>query len=182
MAFGADEGCERCHIAGKPEAGRFHDVSMVEHDKIKEAASRVGAEWNPEGLPEGALPVDKYRFIDWLELQRSGVFKPITTLNEDFTEVTRDNLILFESSTNFVKDVVFSHNVHSTWIMCSSCHPAIFTDELGGNEVKMAEMSRGRSCGLCHGKVSFTFADCLRCHNQLKGEVHDGVLIRKKGP
>jgi c(7)-type cytochrome triheme protein len=154
---------------------------MVEHDKIKEAASRVGAEWRPEGLPEGALPVDKYRFIDWLELKRKGVIKPIASLNKDFTDETRDNLILFESTTDFVKNVIFSHKVHSTWIKCSTCHPALFTDKLGGNEVKMVEISRGKFCGHCHGKVSFTFADCLRCHNQPKGEVPDEVLIRHGG-
>jgi c(7)-type cytochrome triheme protein len=57
----------------------------------------------------------------------------------------------------------------------------VFKDELGGNDVKMLEISRGNFCGHCHGKVSFTFADCLRCHNQAKGEAPEGVLTRKKG-
>jgi hypothetical protein len=53
---------------------------------------------------------------------------------------------------------------------------------LGGNEIIKVEMSRGKFCGYCHGKVSFTFADCLRCHTQPKGEMPEGVLIRNKGP
>jgi c(7)-type cytochrome triheme protein len=182
IAFGADsdEHCEMCHIAGKPEAQRFHDVTQIDHEKIKEAATRVGAEWRPEELPEGKLPVDRFKFIDWLELERREVFEPVASIDKDLTEEIRDNFILFESTTDFVKDVVFSHNVHSTWIKCSTCHPAVFREELGGNDVKMADMSKGTSCGHCHGKVSFTFADCLRCHNQPKGAVPEGVLTRKK--
>jgi c(7)-type cytochrome triheme protein len=184
IAFGADsdEQCEMCHIAGKPEARRFHDVTRVDHERIKEAATRVGAEWRPQGLPEGKLPVDRFNFIDWLELERRNVFKPVASMDKDFTGEVRDNIILFETLTNFVKNVLFNHEVHSTWIKCSSCHPAIFTEKLGGNVIKKVEMSMGNYCGYCHGKVSFTFADCLRCHNQPKGEAPEGVLIRKKGP
>jgi c(7)-type cytochrome triheme protein len=181
-AFGADEQCERCHMAGKPGAGRFHDVTQIDHEKIKEAATRVGAEWNPEALPEGAMPLDKFKFIDWLELDEKGVFKPVVSMDKDFSEEIRDNIILFETKTDFVQNVLFNHKVHTTWIKCSTCHPAIFTEELGGNEIIKVEMSRGKFCGYCHGKVSFTFADCLRCHTQPKGEVPEGVLIRKKGP
>jgi c(7)-type cytochrome triheme protein len=182
IAFGADERCERCHIAGKPEARKFHDVTQIDHEKIKEATTSVGAQWRPQGLPEGKLPVDRFKFIDWLELEKRGVFKPVASMDKDFTGEVRDNVILFEALTNFVKNVLFNHKVHSTWIKCSSCHPAIFTEELGGNVIKKVEMSMGNYCGYCHGKVSFTFADCLRCHNQPKGEVPEGVLIRKKGP
>jgi len=68
-----------------------------------------------------------------------------------------------------VDDVLFDHQVHSDWIKCSTCHPAIFRDELGGNMIKMTDMAKGRFCGHCHGKVSFTFADCLRCHKKRRG-------------
>ncbi len=180
-AFGADKECERCHVAGKPEAKRFHDVANIDHEKIKEVAERVGAEWNHEKLPEGKLPLDKYKLIDWLGLKRAGVFKPIQSLDKDFKGEIRDNLILFESNSTFVNDVVFNHKVHSTWIKCSTCHPALFKEELGGNEVKMVEISKGAFCGHCHGKVSFTFADCLRCHSTPKGEKPEGVLVRNKG-
>jgi c(7)-type cytochrome triheme protein len=184
ISFGADsdEHCERCHIAGKPEARRFHDVTQIDHEKIKEAATSVGAEWRPEELPEGKLPVDRFKFIDWLELKTWGVLDPVASLDKDLTEEIRDNFILFETTSEFVQNVMFSHRVHSTWIKCSTCHPAVFKEELGGNDVKMLEISRGNFCGHCHGKVSFTFADCLRCHNQPKGEEPEGVLTRKKEP
>jgi c(7)-type cytochrome triheme protein len=171
-----------CHIAGEPGARRFHDVSEIEHEKIKEAAVRLGAQWNHEELTEGALPLDRFKFIDWLELKKRGVFEPITSLDKDTTDEIRDNLILFKSTSDFVQDIVFNHKVHSKWIKCTTCHPAFFVDELGGNEVKMVEISRGKFCGHCHGKVSFTFADCMRCHNQPKGEVKEGVLIRRGAP
>jgi c(7)-type cytochrome triheme protein len=182
ISFAADkaEECDRCHIAGKPEAEKFHNINEIEHEYIAVTAERLGAEWNTEALPEGTIPVDKFQFIDWLELKRKGVFKPIVSLDPDFKDEIRDNMILFESTSDFVQNVIFNHKVHSEWIKCSTCHPAHFKDELGGSNVKMIEISRGRFCGLCHGKVSFTFADCLRCHNQPKGVVSEGVLVRKK--
>jgi c(7)-type cytochrome triheme protein len=182
IAFAADkaEGCDRCHIAGKPESEKLHNIKEIEHEYIAETAKRLGAEWNIELLPEGEIPVDKFQFIDWLELKRRGVFKPIVSLDPDFKDEIRDNMILFESTSDFVQNVIFNHKVHSEWIRCSTCHPEHFDKELGGSNVKMIEISRGRFCGLCHGKVSFTFADCLRCHNQPKGVVAEGVLVRKK--
>lgn len=179
-AFAADndEECGRCHMAGEPGAARFANLNEIDHEYIKETAVRVGAEWNHEELPEGKIPVDKYKFIDWLELERRGVFKPVLSLDEDFKDEIRDNMILFETTSDFVQNVLFSHKVHSTWIKCATCHPALFKDELAGNNVKMLEISRGRFCGHCHGKVSFTFADCLRCHTQPKGVVAGGALVR----
>jgi len=120
------------------------------------------------------MPVDKYGFIDWLALKRDKIFKPVESLNGDYKPEPRDNQILFVSKGR-LQDVLFSHDVHSSWIRCNSCHPAVFADNLK-NKVKMVRMSKGENCGYCHGKVSFTFADCKRCHSQEKGVKIEGVL------
>ena len=178
MAFSARENCQRCHLVGKPEAEKLHKPASVSQAKIKQAAERVGAKWRPENLPDGKLPLDKFQFINWLELKRLNVFTPIVSLDKDYQEEIRDNKILFKSKSDFVNDVVFDHKIHSDWINCDSCHPAIFKDKLGGSDIKMMEMQKGRACGNCHGRVSFTFADCKRCHKESNSHPSEAVLIR----
>ncbi len=177
MAFGIDKECDRCHLAGKPEAERLHHADKIDNARIKEVATRLGAEWNFDKLPGGKIPVDRFGFIDWLKLKQIGVFKPIHSLRKDFNHEVRDNKILFKSKSK-LKNVLFDHQVHSNWINCSSCHPEVFRETLTNN-VKMVRMSKGKFCGYCHGKVSFTFADCKRCHSQEKGTNENGALLHK---
>ncbi len=179
MAFGVKDKdqCEKCHVAGKPEAEKLHNADKIDHASIKQIAERVGAEWNIEKLPDGKIPVDKFGYINWLKLKENGVFKPIHSLRQDFKHEVRDNKILFESKGK-LDDVLFDHEVHSSWINCSSCHPEVFRDTLT-NDVKMIRMSKGKFCGYCHGKVSFTFADCKRCHSQEKGTNKTGAMVHQ---
>ena len=182
-SFGADDytRCKACHLAGTERARRLHDPSMVDFEYIEEVAERVGSQWDDEKLPEGKLIFDKYGFVDWLAMKRGGVFKPVDNLNGNGPEDgdNRSNLILFRAKSDFVKDTLFNHEVHSDWIKCTVCHPAIFKEALGGNEIKMRDMQEGRYCGRCHGKVAFTFADCTRCHRVEKGVIPDGALVRE---
>ncbi|VAX10770.1 hypothetical protein MNBD_GAMMA26-2034 [hydrothermal vent metagenome] len=176
IAFGADEkdNCERCHLAGKPEAKKLHNADHLDHENISKVAARVGAEWHADKLPDGRMPVDKYGFIDWLALKRDGIFQPLESLNGDYKPEPLDDQILFISKSKLA-NVLFSHDIHSSWIRCNSCHPAVFEETLT-NKIKMVRMSKGENCGYCHGKVSFTFADCKRCHNQEKGVEVEGAL------
>ncbi len=178
MAFSAEEKCERCHMAGLPEAEKLHNPSKIDQMKLAKSALAIGAKWNPSKLPNGTMPLDKYKFIDWLKLKELNAFKPIPSLDKDTEYKTRDNVIRFVSKSSFLDDVLFGHKVHADWINCSSCHPALFSDTLGGTKIKMTEMSKGRFCGNCHGKVSFTFADCKRCHNTAKTVFVEGALER----
>ncbi len=175
IAFSAEERCERCHMGGLKEAKKLHDVDHVDHDKISEVAKKLGAEWSIDKLPNGKIPVDRFGFIDWLQLKRLEIFKPINSLDGKYVPEVRANQIYFKAKSK-VKDVLFDHEVHSSWVKCSSCHPEVFKETLTNN-VKMVSMSKGQFCGHCHGKVSFTFADCLRCHSQEKDTRKEGVLL-----
>jgi len=179
IAFGAQGDCTKCHNAGKLEAESLYDMTKINHKMVKEVATRIGAEWNPENLSNGVVPLDRFGYIKWLELKEKKVFNPINSLSKDVKDEIRDNQIFFESTSPVVNNVLFDHKIHSTWIQCSSCHPSIFIDKLGQNNMKMTDMSAGKFCGHCHGKVAFTFADCLRCHTQPKGEIPKGALIHK---
>jgi len=178
----AQENCTRCHLFGKPESNPLMDLSYYNHDKFKEIASRIGSEWNPEKLPGGKLPLDKLGFINWVELDKIKAFNPRSALDgTPDTEGVRDTSILFETSVTFLNNVLFSHRIHSTWVRCSLCHPDIFKPELGANKVKMIEMKDGKSCGRCHGRVAFTYSNCLRCHNQPRENIPQGALINRAG-
>ncbi|WP_456417943.1 c(7)-type cytochrome triheme domain-containing protein [Thiolapillus sp.] len=179
MAFGVKDKkqCNKCHLAGKTEAEKLHTLSGINHDEIQTVAKRFGAEWNLKNLPDGNIPIDKFGFIDWLSLKRNKVFNPIHSLRKNYKHKARSNKILFESKGN-LDDVIFDHEIHSNWINCSSCHPEIFLETLT-NDVKMIRMSKGKHCGYCHGKVSFTFASCKRCHNRKKGAPRNNMLIHK---
>lgn len=64
--------------------------------------------------------------------------------------------------------VVFSHNVHlkkksskSPNIGCKSCH----NDNMKmKTRYTMADMEKGKSCGMCHGKTAFPLSNCTACH------------------
>ncbi len=177
-AFGVKGNCERCHNAGKEGSKRLQDMKDPDNKRIKEVAALTGAEWNYENLPGGRLPLDRFGFVDWQKLKELKVLKPIASLAKDTSEV-RDNKILFKPGNEAMNNVLFDHRTHSDWIKCSSCHPAVFRDSLGANEIKMTGMSAGKFCGYCHGKVSFTFADCGRCHSAARGAAVEGAIIRE---
>ncbi len=179
IAFDARSNCRRCHLAGRPEAERLREPDRLDHEKVQKIARQLGAEWNYKKLPEGRIPRDRFGFIDWLELKRRGVFKPIPSLEGKDEEGIRDNKILFITKGKSVQNVLFDHKIHSSWIRCSVCHPLIFKDKLGENDIWMKDMARGQFCGHCHGKVSFTFADCMRCHSQPRDTIPPGVLVHR---
>lgn len=180
IAFGPDRECERCHMAGKPEANRLFDIRNYDQNKIKEVALRLGAVWNIENLPGKSIPIDRYNVIGWPQLKEMNVINPLPSLDKEVKEEFRETRIFFETKSMTTEDVLFDHKAHSWWLNCSTCHNKIFIDRLGANDVRMTDMSKGKNCGSCHGKVSFSFADCLRCHNQPKGEIPKDALIRTR--
>ncbi len=63
----------------------------------------------------------------------------------------------------------FPHLPHRVSFRCYACHNTIFPmKEEGTKPITMAEISAGKSCGLCHnGKIAFGGDDlgtCSRCH------------------
>jgi len=62
--------------------------------------------------------------------------------------------------------VRFPHSSHTLWLDCSNCHPAPFVAKAGANTIMMADIFRGKYCGMCHDRVAFvTFFSCARCHS-----------------
>lgn len=67
--------------------------------------------------------------------------------------------------------VTFSHKFHLSQKAikdCKVCHPSIFAKmKAGANKVQMAEINKGKFCGVCHnekGKAFKVAGNCARCH------------------
>lgn len=61
----------------------------------------------------------------------------------------------------------FPHWVHRMKFRCYVCHESIFKMKRGENDLSMATMSAGKSCGTCHnGKIAWAIDgdSCARCH------------------
>lgn len=175
--------CERCHTAGKPGEERLLNPAKADLKALKDASVKAGSALSPEKLTGGRLPLDKLGAIDWNAMKTLGAYEPLKAvagINKETAEAIRDNEILFEPAMDYIKTVVFSHKTHSAQVRCNACHQAIFKDTLGANTVTMKEMSEGGSCGACHGKVAFKFADCNRCHSVKNGTPAGAALQRKK--
>ncbi|MCK4739293.1 MAG: hypothetical protein KAT46_05030 [Deltaproteobacteria bacterium] len=179
------ENCERCHSFGSVESKKLMNLKYYDQKKFEEIAERLGTEWNHDKLPNGKLPrTKKFKAINWVELDNLEAFKPLVALEKGMTvdsketNGVRDTDILFNVDSSFMKDIIFSHKIHTARLKCAMCHDKIFKKELGSSKVTMLQIKEGSACGTCHGRVSFSNKNCKRCHAQPKGEVPKGVLIR----
>ncbi|MDP2689056.1 MAG: cytochrome c3 family protein [Deltaproteobacteria bacterium] len=154
------------------------EARRKELTKWDETAARLGAGWSTENLPPGRLPLDRFGSIDWVYLKAVNAHAPLKSAGKDKAVETRDSTVLFEPAMAGISPVPFSHSTHSSRLDCSSCHPALFSEEPGANKVNMKAMAEGKFCGYCHGKVAFRFAECNRCHAGPKDRIDEKALKR----
>ena len=66
--------------------------------------------------------------------------------------------------------VTFDHGKHLKQkdVTCKSCHPGVFAKmKAGANKVNMADINKGKFCGVCHKEKAKAFAiakNCAKCH------------------
>jgi c(7)-type cytochrome triheme protein len=125
-----------------------------------------------------SLPRDEENKVDWERAVESGLIEPAASIDDDVEELLMDLRIVIKFNDMLIKDVVFSHEVHTYWLNCDSCHPKLFNPEVESNHMTMKEMREGKYCGHCHGMVAFPTniidapnfrANCLRCHRAQRG-------------
>lgn len=65
-----------------------------------------------------------------------------------------------------MQNVYFHHESHAVFA-CNLCHPNPFAMKKGKTDMNMAEMMKGKTCGMCHnGTKAFSVNNCSRCHKK----------------
>ncbi len=109
---------------------------------------------------------DANGFPDWMRALKSGAIAPRTGLAPNAGMNVFD-LDIVMKNTKEMPWVRFPHSSHTMWLDCSNCHPAPFEPRAGSTPITMAEIFRGKYCGICHDRVAFiTFFSCQRCHSE----------------
>ncbi len=145
----------------KPEAGkrctRCHSTGTNAEKKLEYAAFTA------------QFPKQTYwNLIDWEKAEAAWLVRPIdflegVSLPRRALKAQKDFSIA--SKSTWMPDIIFSHRKHITWNGCEVCHPEIFPSvKKGAVPYTMLEISAGRYCGVCHGRVAFPLNECERCH------------------
>jgi len=181
--------CSRCHLYGTPLEQRLTDLTYYDAEKFSAIAERLGGKWHADKLTAEQLPLGKHDIVDWVALDELNASEPLSSLGDDsLDEGMRDTKILFVMPPKYsfmLDNVLWSHEIHTTWINCSICHESthqreqIFTQKAGETRVSMIELKEGKSCGTCHGRVSFPVSNCKRCHNHRGVEVDENTIVRE---
>jgi c(7)-type cytochrome triheme protein len=75
------------------------------------------------------------------------------------------------SEAGGVRPVVFPHWFHRIRFRCKVCHHELgFEMRAGANDVRMADISDGKFCGMCHnGDIAWGAERCNLCHSGKPG-------------
>lgn len=112
--------------------------------------------------------------VNWVKAVDMGIITPRHDLTDPSVKPIVMDLNIVMQVKGSMPDVVFPHRVHTRWLDCSNCHPAIFNPQSGTNKMSMADNLLGKRCGVCHGKVAFPLSACTKCHSNKK------VVVKQK--
>jgi c(7)-type cytochrome triheme protein len=151
-------------------------LERAEADAAARAAAQDGEEDTALPAEQAAtweeaaalLSKDAMGQVDWDAALKAGEIAPRPGFNPESLEQSLFDLdVRLESSGGGLFSVTFSHEKHTRWLACGSCHPGPFS--LRRNEpaavVTMQKIENGEQCGTCHGSVSFGTQSCDRCHD-----------------
>jgi c(7)-type cytochrome triheme protein len=115
-----------------------------------------------------ALPKDAMGNLDWHAAVRDGVLDPLAAIDPGASGMPPLPLDVPLGRHMPGLEVVFSHETHTYWLSCDSCHSDIFAMQAGADRMTMEKIFRGEYCGRCHGTVAFAAdAGCSRCHKRV---------------
>ncbi len=81
--------------------------------------------------------------------------------------------IIFKSKLESMKkagvgSVIYPHKLHEALYQCGECHPKIFSEKIGANDINMQKNIDGQFCGSsgCHNSAeAFPLFLCEKCHS-----------------
>jgi len=140
------ENCSLCHDANAP------------------------SNWRKFSELRGKLPKSEFgNEIDWAKALNDGLIKPSDGLSGDVRELVNVRELVLEAEMRGISSAVFPHKTHEQWLDCSSCHPDLFNIKKKTTEsLRMLNMIKGNSCGVCHLRVAFPLDDCRKCHPRMR--------------
>jgi len=142
------------------------EVIPVREDGIRDPSNDAVGVFQQPVEAMSKFPRDAVGNVDWSEAMRQGMIAPRADQFGESEKKTLDLDIIFKD-TGSMPNVRFSHMPHTQWLDCSNCHPKIFAQKQGGNDISMTDVFTGKYCGLCHGKVAFPVTNnCMRCHSE----------------
>lgn len=148
-------------------------------------ANQFGRAKHPVALEVSDLPKDQYGLVNWADALRQGKVTPKGSLNPDEPDMPPFDLSFdIPTKSNFMPNVIFPHKIHTMWLTCTNCHPAIFLMNHTENNknMTMPKIASGEYCGRCHNRVAFPLSDCLRCHVVPKeGDKYEGTVFPGAG-
>jgi c(7)-type cytochrome triheme protein len=136
--------------------------------KFAGEAEQAGLSQHPLALELADLPKDRYGLIDWATAIKTEKVKPLHSLDPKSgpDEIPFQLDVVIFTKSQFQPDVIFPHYVHTLWLTCANCHPAIFpmNAKEANKMMTMPKIAAGEFCGRCHNRVAFPLSDCQRCH------------------
>lgn len=158
---------------GVGEGKRWRDNRFFANEVKTEALATDGIH-DPENAAISALqepaealsafPLDRRGGVDWVKAINLGIIEPRADLRGESQMAVLDMDIMFKD-TGQMPWVKFPHLAHTQWLACSNCHPDIFIQQKGANDISMDGVLAGEYCGRCHDKVAFALWTCERCHS-----------------
>lgn len=131
------------------------------HERENEA---IGLLQNPRSAMRELPRANSGNYVDWVAAVREGSIRPRARVGSQGAMEVLDLDVRF-SDTKGMPYVTFPHAAHTEWLSCGNCHDWLFKKLSGSADISMADIARGRACGMCHGKVAFPATECFRCHN-----------------
>lgn len=112
------------------------------------------------------LPKDDDENINWMVALNTKIIKPRAGIDPNTPDgKTLDTDVVLSTSGKPERLVVFSHAIHTQWLSCANCHPAIFQEKAGADKITMSAFDDGKFCGVCHDRVAITEPNsCQGCH------------------
>ena len=149
----------------RPNARNLPPAEDLIHDPSNDGTLAL----QPPLAAFGALPrSNSGNRVDWVKALAEGKIAPRADRLDAKAVAAVMDLNIVREVKGSMPDVVYPHKQHTEWLDCSNCHPAIFKPQKGANQISMAAILLGQSCGVCHGKVAFPVSECRLCHSKAK--------------
>jgi c(7)-type cytochrome triheme protein len=159
--------CASCHD-GKTSFGPKEEGGVENCTRCH--GESTSSNWSKFLELKKTLPPDKFgNEIDWSKALDKGLITPKDSLSGEKRELVNIKTLTLKAEMSGISSAVFPHITHEQWLDCSSCHPELFNIKMKTTKsLRMANMLKGESCGVCHLFVALPLDNCRKCHPRMK--------------